>query len=539
MSAMGMAVPGQSTKNTYGLSLSPPQVVNAGAEDEKDKKSGKDKKKKEEVTIRHGASFRPAPRRGLRAFLECGLIVGVSQANYWRRYINWIEDWQFEFNWEDQTSRLFTGEGWRFDSNAFFTNWGHALAGAVYYNAYRTNYMPWSRAMLYSALTSFYWELLVEWREVISINDNIVTVMAGFPIGETLFQTGSFLQTRKGWLARIAGGVINPLRAVNRWFDRRLEFPAPQFSTHRFRIYAGRRSGKNLAGEPDQQFLELGLTADLTRVPGFGVPGALNEWRSDILSTHLGVNIVAGKDGIEEYEALARTMPWGWVNQNLVQGPDGGVRGHSLVAGIFTAFELYGQRPVWEYDTKNPFFQPWLYDQIPLPTRFTDKYCAAHLFGPRIVWRYHGRGYTFTAAADASLDFSMVNALALTEYTRENSVEGMKSTLANYGYYYGLGLSTSIELELSTRWGLDVEAWARTWVQNSIEGVDRFADYIDDNMNIHDSRSRLGAALGYRIPGSPLQVRLVLENVTRRGRMSGVTSRQEDSRLSMHICYGF
>lgn len=532
------------------LSLSPPIQINQqkNADSDKSEKNGGDPGSKD-AAQREGGSYQPAPKT-LRAFIEGGLIMGASQANYWRRYIDWVEDWQFKFNWKDQTRRLFTSHGWRFDSNAYFTNWGHALSGAIYYNAYRTNYLSWSRSLLYTTLTSLYWELLVEWREVISINDNIFTIIGGFPVGEVFFQTGSFLQSHPGWLAKLMGGLLNPMRAFNRWLDRKQSIFHPEFSAHRFRLYAGHRSGKNLAGEQHRSFAELGLTADLVRVPGYDQPGKLNEWRGDILSTHLGMQLLVGSDGLEEYEILAGTMPWGWVWQDLSPVKDWNTRGHSLIIGAVMAFELYSQRQYWKYERKDPFFRPIDYVQIPLPTQFTDKYAAVHLIGPRMEWRYRGRGFEWTTSAETTLDFAMTGAFALNDYTNSqyrnvsgsdvfNPLEEMKSTLANYGYYYGLGLSASIELELRTAAGVDWSAWAKAWVSNSIEGLDRFADDINDSIKIRDSRSRLGTSLGYRLPGSAVQVRLMFEQVLRMGKISDFVSRERDFRLSMHLCYGF
>ena len=87
--------------------------------------------------------------------------------------------------------------------------------------------------------------------------------------------------------------------------------------------------------------------------------------------------------------------------------------------------------------------------------------------------------------------------------------------------------------------GVEWSAWSKAWLSNSIEGLDRFDEDIDDSLKIRDSRSRLGTALGYRIPHSALRIRLVFEHVSRRGEMSDVVNRERDSRLSMHLCYGF
>ena len=86
---------------------------------------------------------------------------------------------QYELTWEDQKKRLLELEGVRFDSNAFQTNWTHAYAGAIYYSLGRINNLGVGESFLLSAFSSLYWETVVEWKEVFSVNDTIVTDFGG------------------------------------------------------------------------------------------------------------------------------------------------------------------------------------------------------------------------------------------------------------------------------------------------------------------------------------------------------------------------
>ena len=92
----------------------------------------------------------PAKKNGTRAFLELGGFMAVSTVNYWIKYTKFIEDWQFRLNWQDQKKRLFTAAGWRLDSNAFKSNWTHALSGAVYYSMARSNRLSWLESSLFN-----------------------------------------------------------------------------------------------------------------------------------------------------------------------------------------------------------------------------------------------------------------------------------------------------------------------------------------------------------------------------------------------------
>jgi len=118
-----------------------------------------------------------------RAWIEMGVLLAYSTASYWHRNA-FPEDWQFQLRFHSQFDRFFLLKGWRFDSNNFKLNWSHALAGGLYYQFARANNLSWSRSWLMAIAASTYWESFVEWREVISLNDQITTGLGALSTGE-------------------------------------------------------------------------------------------------------------------------------------------------------------------------------------------------------------------------------------------------------------------------------------------------------------------------------------------------------------------
>ena len=164
------------------------------------------------------APLRPKKRPG-RAWIELGAFLAYSTTSYWTSAA-FPEDWQFQLNWHDQFDRVFLLKGWRFDSNNFKLNWTHSLAGGVYYQFARSNNLSWIDSWLMAVAASTYWETVVEWKEVISVNDQITTALGAFSTGEPWYQIGHYLAHQRGILSQ-ALSFINPAVRLNHWLDRK------------------------------------------------------------------------------------------------------------------------------------------------------------------------------------------------------------------------------------------------------------------------------------------------------------------------------
>jgi len=137
----------------------------------------------------------PPPEKAWgRAVLENLALLGGLTVNYWIGVEYNKLDWDFGLTWADQSLRIFELRNLRFDSNAFEVNALHSVQGAFSYLLSRTNGLTPAESFLVGLASSAAWEYIAEFREMVSLNDMIVTPIAGLPVGEGLFEASRFLR---------------------------------------------------------------------------------------------------------------------------------------------------------------------------------------------------------------------------------------------------------------------------------------------------------------------------------------------------------
>ena len=116
------------------------------------------------------------------------------------------------------------GIGWQLDVNGLNTNFvGHPFGGSMYYTMARSNGLNVAESTAFAIGGSLLWELFGEVREYVSINDMIVTPLAGLAIAEPIFQLGAFFDRSSPRLHnRILGAVFAPIKSLNDWLDGRV-----------------------------------------------------------------------------------------------------------------------------------------------------------------------------------------------------------------------------------------------------------------------------------------------------------------------------
>jgi len=496
-------------------------------------------------------SVRPeaAGRRHLGlAFLESAALITASTIDYWRTYANFKEDWQFRLTWADQKRRFFTAESPKFDSNAFWFNWSHVISGAGYYNMARTNGLNSRVSFLFSLGLSTLWETVCEWREIISTNDMIFTSFGGPAIGEPLFQVSSYFSYRKGILNRLAEIVFNPFLAANNWFDRGHDSAAdsgPEAGWHRFSLFAGLRerfvspAGTTTVPVSVNGYREfnIGLEMETNAVPGYGRPGTFRRSLKDTLSSLIFFDLSFSPAGLEEYNVRTRAVLFGCGWQSAAEAPDGGLRGRGGSFGLGTAFEVYRKRPVAWYDgsAEIPGGGPALSDARfirPTPTRFTDKMSVISPLGAVLTLAFFGPRLQARWTSEAYGDFAMVNALAYNRFTENHDTSGVKSTLLNCGYYYGLGMTMASDLAVDwRRWRL--RGGASFQFYDSVQGQDRyqFLGVVADDFRINDTRLVWRLRLGYGLRRTPFELGVAAEGIGRRGRLLDIRERYREIRF--------
>ena len=481
------------------------------------------------------------PKNWRRAMLELAGFSAYSTVRYWLEYHTWIEDWQYELTCEDQYRRFLTTEAIRFDSNAYVVNWSHVLGGLLYYELARTNNLTWAESLAVTFGASLFYEYVSEWREVISVNDMIVTTSGGYAVGEPWFQLSSYFHHQKSPVQRFLGWV-NPFLKINKWLDRKKPgskaYSDPGW--HDFVLSAGWRRSSG-AGREALDTGYVALDTQIIRMPEYGRPGSLRKTLRDTSLSELSLDVALhqrrpGDEHLrtgwdEEVNLFTRVVGLALFRQNV----DELGRGYALSLGLGSALTYVRKRPTL-YDSRSVLVR---LDPPPAtPTDFRDKMTVAHLIGPVLDWTRFSRGLKIRVVADAYLDFAMMSAYAFNAYSAVYPIEGLKTTLSYYGYHYALGGSVSGRVDLDWR-----NLWLRALVSahgwDSVEGLDRFQADLADDGNVVDTRVRYLLKAGWRVPKLPLRVYFALEGIHRWGKMRNIKTGGQETRLFAGLAYLF
>lgn len=470
----------------------------------------------------------------------------IDSIRYWSTYADWIEDWQYQLNWEDQKRRIFQFEGNKFDSNPFSTNWSHGASGAIYYNFARFHRLSILESVLFETASSFFWEYVTEWREVIAINDNIFSGLGGLPIGEPLYQIGGYLLSRKGFGNQLLGSILNPVIALSNLFGGKKwknNFDGNYFTKPDFDIYFGQEDVKyNDESFFSSRRLHVGTEFSFNKMPGYGEPSQkkISIALKDTLYGRIAFGFTLSLDGIEEYTINTKVVYLGRLTQNIRASRKKGLDGYSFFVGIGSGFDHFKKKAVVYYDISEYHYDFAGKETPPQPTEFTDKLSILNLAGPVFDLTLYSGNIKFGLSLESYLDFALINSLALNKFSESNDLfeERRKTTLTHYGYYYALGYTLAGNSSLSLH-NFSFTGSLKYQKYDSIEGLDRFQDEIEDDSNVKDSRFIYKLSFGYTFPASQVQLIVTFENIKREGNFKNVFDKETESRLYSQIKISF
>jgi hypothetical protein len=474
---------------------------------------------------------RTPPRKGERALLEYGLLLAYENAQYWIS-VGFVEDWQFKLTWDDQQRKYLDLDGVRFDSNGFSVNWTHAFAGGIYYSLGRINNLGVKESFLLAAVESLYWESVVEWREVFSVNDTIMTDFGALSIGEPWFQVARYLVSRENRVTR-ALGFIHPLLGVHALLDPASLPNATESQTlpgYGVSLVLGAASTDSPFPSDSGTFLNVGLRSRLALAPGYTAPGTQSRQGWEVLSSRFLLTADLADGDAKELDFSSGAVFYGRLERNVAQ--DG--RGAASIIGVGSAYTLYRKAPVTYYDAGQVKVYPDTDLHLDEPRDFRDKYSIIHLLGPVYEGFWRGAALGFTWAVEAYPDFAMVNPYALNAYSVDHDLAGSKTTQLYYGYYYGYGGTVMANLE-ATVGPVTLGAAAAYSYHESIEGLDRYEDDLTADIHAKDTWFRWGAHLAVPIPGTPLGVEATARWSSRRGTIGDTVVKATESRYSLGI----
>lgn len=395
-----------------------------------------------------GASAQDTLEAQERDYLRTSLGIGTVMASGLGIYIYKGErnDYDWPLTWGRVSERFTTTNHFRFDDNEFaMNNVAHPVAGAMYYGLARSNGFGPLGSALFSVAGSTFWEVVVELREVASLNDLVATPATGIALGEALHQHQDFFRrSRPGFGNGLVRGVLGAPLVMNRMFGGSASpsaggldahgFPADR--THRFRIYggplyrlrsAGIRTGAAGAGSERAWMTALGVSSEISSVDprdagGPHETGGLPLTRLELHTAFVGTRPT-------ELHLGAETVFGGWRGGAIRAGEDGEVRGHRWILGPATGFTVR-------------------LDHVP-DTDYMALLGAAHLVGLRGDWVVRDGGLRARWNAAAFADFSSIRPLGLQwERTSGLSIPRSNSVLRRNHYYYAWGGTLRSSLEL-------------------------------------------------------------------------------------------
>ena len=488
--------------------LSPDYILSIG-------KKAKNEERKKDLTL---------------ARIEFAGLLALNQASYWLRFFNKVDDWQWNLTLKDQIPRFFSLEAWKFDANCFPKNWTHAAAGAAYYNTFRSNNFSVSRSLLAAVLESFYWEYVVEWREVISINDQFFSILGGLSIGEGYYQLTKAINNRKGLLADVLG-FLNPAIKLNRWKgsgERRLLQAGEPTDILGLRLEGLSNSGSHIGSRAG---LRLGFEFGVHYLPLYGKSGSVRRTISRTMASEFTFDILLGRDGWDEYRLFTRSVLLGGFKQRISEDN----RGYSRMVGLAVAFSLIQRRTEWVDNPCPPQSPPGESAYASL-MEFRDQLAVVHLAGLFFRRTSYAGDLLFDVQFEIYPDFALVNALSLPTYTARFGIDGIKSTLMNYGYYFALGGTAAGEFCIQFR-KVYLKGGVRCHFFHSIEGLDRYQLAVDNDFHLRDSRLSGRLELGYRVRKISAEFRLFIERIERKGLIKNFHASNSEIRSGLGLVF--
>ncbi len=424
----------------------------------------------------------PADPAYLRTILESSAALGVGTLWYW------AEKEQNALDWDDPAlgARL-SGSAWRYDNNGFGINFiAHPMTGSAFYVIARSNRLSpgWSFASSFGF--SMAWELGIEFKEKVSINDQLVTPGAGVVIGEFAHRLGEFLNDVEDPTAwhRVAQWSFGTATTLHRHWDG---VPSGASGAegdgavwHRFSWgYGFADSEVSLLPTtlPVHRYRARGEFVDL---PGYRLPGARDSWFSNLEVSEMRADVAFSRVGTG-LDLFAQSVLAGRYLQRLEVDPERGLSGWSMIFGTNLAYRYRSSAA----------------------RGFDERWAALHLPGAAVMFWAASGPFRIELAARGNLDFVGMSALAYDAWRVEHSERRGKSILRKQGYFYGWGPST--QWELSVAHG-PVQAFGTLLATavHSDDALDRAQELLTVDERAHSTVVEWDAGLGVRVPEVPL-----------------------------------
>ncbi len=434
------------------------------------------------------------------------LGIGMYSLEEETMQLDWdyeIEDGFLNHTWD----RFTTKDAWKLDNNDFTMNWGHTYAGSFYHQAFRKNDLSFYQSLTGPIVGSLVWEGVIEYKEVVSINDHVTTMFGGAFLGEVFFQTSEMLKRKQSRSAHILASILNPSLSLENWYyDKGYNAPYRNFaqsfgfakaSEERFDLYSDLLYSNGTQYSDARTIALLGLNTRTDNLP-LSYQQHQQVWFSDPVIATLNFELGFSSEGSDVYTTHAKLVYAGYANfVNNQQNH------HRLIAGLWGGLNLVS---FGKGDNE-------------------DFYGAINLAGFTVESSYKTLTYQLRTQFDFAFDFAMVRPFtknaALAD--KQSGWWFTKPVLWQENYYYALGHSMELTSQLDIgSWQLSARLRHHYW--DSIDHKEYERIGVAENrfdMDLKDTRFDANLSLGYQFTNI-ISAHLYLQYKERKGKAFGI-----------------
>jgi hypothetical protein len=439
----------------------------------------------------------------LRTTWEIAGLLGLAQTLYYVFDEASQADW--DYTAEDFPERLTTWQHWKMDDNRRSFNVTHVYSGSLPYIIGRSSGLTRLESFLATVIFSSIWEIGAEFREVIAINDQIVTTTGGAAIGETLYQMGQVLRQRPGVSEQVFATVLDPMGTLNYWLDGRahpysdrslqMEQDAA-FTAHiGYALTEGEDGHGHGASQP--HLLTFGVRG-LVNNAGVQVPGTNQKWLNGTVLSQLLVQAKFSTESFEEFYALSQNILAGYFKKNITIDDNSQLQGYSLLVGPANGLEYRNRQNGEEAD--------W--------------YGVVNVIGVSLECNFFHNSYHLHSSTDIFGNFALIRPFALdTKVVSLTDLQRISSVMAHDRYNYATGYTINQELTLSKNgWQIGALVRYTEFYGLNYRNLDRFSERIVKEADVKDSALNMKLWVEKQI-SKRSKVRTEIEVVAREGKM--------------------
>lgn len=465
--------------------------VSESNEIEYDQKHGlfKDRMTSEPISIKEAyTKFEGESERKknyLRSGIELGVLLSAAMASYYENLsINQV-DFDYGFK-EGLRKKLVTGEGIRLDDNDKNINFGHEFAGVLYYQVARANGLNSLESFLVAFASSTVWETM-EYREVLSINDEILTPVGGYVIGEASYQISCALLQKNSFAAKALGYVTNPGLSTNQAIDnlsskgksiKKTDCSKPRWSD--ISMYVGLDKGQKAYQPSEKQNFLAGFDATIVTIDGYNQEGKNSKLVYDTAMAKALIE-VNGNQGVNDLKLVAQVVAAAYNKKDISKDEKGQLRGYDIILGV-------GSASTWN----NRGSAYWQGDE--------DFYGSIGILGATASASIFYNGFHIKADIAFYGDFTMVKSYSIEKFNKANpgAIEKNPSVISNHGYYYGLGTSALSAISIQNgKWEVGYNGQYST--NTSIDGYHRHEENVTRHDQFKDSLTSHRIYISYKL----------------------------------------